>query len=125
MDSRNDAYFTNLLHQDSSLNDQIILESPDSITEYFNQHVEISTETSQFSTEKKPTSKKAQRGSSFSVDEDKLLVSAWLNISLDAVQANEQKQIAFWRRVHAYFHTYKNFNCDHTQISLSHRWSVI
>ena len=74
------------MHQDSSLNDQIILESPDSITGYLNQHVEISTETSQFSTKKKPTSKKAQRGSSFSVDEDKLLVSAWLNISLDAVQ---------------------------------------
>ena len=35
--------------------------------------------------------KKTQWGGNFIVEEDCLIVSAWLNISLDAVQGNEQK----------------------------------
>ena len=38
------------------------------------------------------TTNKGKQGVNFSVDEDKLLVSAWLNTSLDLVHGNELKQ---------------------------------
>jgi hypothetical protein len=46
---------------------------------------------------------KTQRHGNFTVEEDKLLVSAWLNTSLDAVHENEQKHEAFYERIAAYF----------------------
>nr|POF05729.1 hypothetical protein CFP56_32982 [Quercus suber] len=36
-----------------------------------------------------------KRGGNFSVDEDKLLVSAWLNISMDAVQARNPSGVTY------------------------------
>ena len=36
------------------------------------------------------SSTKGKRGSNFSVEEDKLLVSTWLNTSVDAINSNEQ-----------------------------------
>ena len=36
------------------------------------------------------SSTKGKRGSNFSVEEDKLLVEAWLNTSVDAINSNEQ-----------------------------------
>ena len=39
-----------------------------------------------------PTNKKAQRQGNFTLEEDKLLVSAWLNIGLDVVRGFEQKK---------------------------------
>ena len=41
------------------------------------------------------TTNKEKRGVNFSVNEDKLLVSAWLNTSLDLVHGNEMKQETF------------------------------
>ena len=35
--------------------------------------------------------------------EDVVLISAWLNTSKDPVTGNEQKAIAFWKRIAAYF----------------------
>ncbi|KAL0789391.1 hypothetical protein Bca101_005637 [Brassica carinata] len=35
--------------------------------------------------------------------EDGVLISAWLNTSKDAVVSNEQKTIAFWKRIAAYY----------------------
>lgn len=35
--------------------------------------------------------------------EDLVLISAWLNTSKDPVVGNEQKAIAFWKRIAAYF----------------------
>ena len=37
------------------------------------------------------TTKKSQRGNNFTIEEDNMLVSAWLNNSLDAVLSNDQK----------------------------------
>ena len=34
--------------------------------------------------------------------EDGVLISAWLNTSKDPVVRNEQKAIAFWKRIEAY-----------------------
>ena len=38
------------------------------------------------------SSTKGKRGSNFSIEEDKLLVAAWLNTSVDAINSNEQIQ---------------------------------
>ena len=45
------------------------------------------------------SSTKGKRGSNFSVEEDKLLVSAWLNTSVDAINCNEQTQNTFHQKV--------------------------
>uniref|UniRef100_A0A0D3CFU2 Myb-like domain-containing protein n=1 Tax=Brassica oleracea var. oleracea TaxID=109376 RepID=A0A0D3CFU2_BRAOL len=39
----------------------------------------------------------------WSPTEDVVLISAWLNTSKDAVVGNEQKAMAFWKRIAAYF----------------------
>ncbi|XP_048625258.1 glutathione S-transferase T3-like [Brassica napus] len=39
----------------------------------------------------------------WSPTEDKVLISAWLNTSKDPVVGNEQKAMAFWKRIAAYF----------------------
>ena len=44
---------------------------------------------------KKSTTKRSQRGNNFTIDEDINLVSAWLNVSLDAVTLTDQKHITF------------------------------
>ena len=44
---------------------------------------------------KKLTTKRSQRGNNFTIDEDINLVSAWLNVSLDAVTLTDQKHITF------------------------------
>ena len=44
-------------------------------------------------------STKGKRGSNFSVKEDKLLVAAWLNTSVDAINNNEQIQNTFRKKI--------------------------
>ena len=44
-------------------------------------------------------STKGKRGSNFSVEEDKLLVVAWLNTSVHAINSNEQTQNTFRKKV--------------------------
>ncbi|XP_050217772.2 glutathione S-transferase T3-like [Mercurialis annua] len=68
---------------------------------------------------------KKSRGGNFMIDEDLLIVSSWLNISLDAVHGNEQKHKTYWARLWEYFHKYKNFPSERTQGSLMNRWSTI
>ncbi|KAI3783374.1 hypothetical protein L1987_42453 [Smallanthus sonchifolius] len=78
-----DMYFTNLLSQDSQ----------------FGPTYDGQNETSPMSLDDSPplppnnlaNVKKSIRGVNFSPEEDKLLVSAWLNCSLDAVQGTDQK----------------------------------
>uniref|UniRef100_J3N2A0 No apical meristem-associated C-terminal domain-containing protein n=1 Tax=Oryza brachyantha TaxID=4533 RepID=J3N2A0_ORYBR len=66
-----------------------------------------------------------KRTKNFSDEEDYLLVSAWLNISLDAVQGVDQSKSTYWNRIYKYFHEHKIFNSDHSQGSLNHRWTGI
>ncbi|KAJ0041018.1 hypothetical protein Pint_28053 [Pistacia integerrima] len=68
---------------------------------------------------------KDSRGGNFTVEEDLLIVSAWLNTSLDVVQGNEHKLKTYWARLWEYFHKYKNFESERTQVSLMNRWSTI
>ena len=49
------------------------------------------------------SSTKGKRGSNFSIEEDKLLVAAWLNTSVDTINSNEQTQNTFRKKVWEYF----------------------
>ncbi|KAI8001376.1 hypothetical protein LOK49_LG09G02434 [Camellia lanceoleosa] len=71
------------------------------------------------------TTEKSQRGRNFTTEEDSMIISAWLNISLDPVQGNEQQSKAYWLRVWEYFHQFKTFSSSHSQTSLMNRWSAI
>ena len=71
------AYFTNLMHDGIHLNDEVIDQS------------------SPISPQVDSTTKK-QRGGNFTSEEDIMIISAWFDISLDAVQGNEQKYKTYW-----------------------------
>ena len=51
--------------------------------------------------------KKTTHGISFSPEEDKLLVAAWLNTSVDPVHGNEQHKTTFYSKVAKYFKDHK------------------
>ena len=72
---------------------------------------------------KKSITKKSQWESNFTVDEDIKLVSAWLNVSLDAVTLTDQKHTTFWDRIWSTFHNDKKFN--RSKDFLCSRWSTI
>ncbi|CAN6203723.1 unnamed protein product [Urochloa humidicola] len=65
------------------------------------------------------------RTKNFKDEEDRLLVSAWLNVGMDPVQGVDQPQTSFWSRIYDYFHANKSFESDRTQGSLMNRWSTI
>ena len=67
--------------------------------------------------------RKVNEESTSLVDEDINLVSAWLNVSLDAVTLTNQKHTTFWERIWFTFHNDKKFN--HIRDSLNSRWSTI
>jgi hypothetical protein len=56
--------------------------------------------------------KDKKRSRNFSVDEDKLLVSGWLNVSHDPIQGVDQARGTYWSRNHRYFHVNKKFDFD-------------
>ncbi|XP_028117196.1 glutathione S-transferase T3-like [Camellia sinensis] len=118
MDSSGDPFFTNLLQEGSNLDNQFMK------SQYLNQISQGAGQESQFSTKKESATKKSCSGN-FSKKEDNLLISAWLNTSLDAVHGNEQKSKTFWRRVGEYFHEHKTFISERTDNSLMNRWLII
>ncbi|KAG6657296.1 hypothetical protein CIPAW_04G080400 [Carya illinoinensis] len=67
--------------------------------------------------------RKSVRGANFTPEEDKLLVSAWLNCSLDAVQGTDQKHSQLWEKKFEYFQQFKETTNERTIKSLIHRWS--
>ncbi|KAK7838122.1 glutathione s-transferase t3 [Quercus suber] len=71
------------------------------------------------------SSAKGKRGSNFSVEEDKLLVAAWLNSSVDAVSSNEQTSNTFRKKVWVYFQKYNTSGTTRTVVSLLSRWGAI
>ena len=66
-----------------------------------------------------------KRSKNFTKDEDLMLVSAWLNVSLDPVHGADQPHSTYWKRIYDYFHSNKTFASDRTQNSLISRWSGI
>ncbi|KAK3147245.1 hypothetical protein QOZ80_3BG0279970 [Eleusine coracana subsp. coracana] len=73
--------------------------------------------------ESTPSSKPNQKpkGKNFNVDEDRLLVSAWLNISTDSKQGTNQTKGTFWTRVHTYYQNHRESLPERSQSSLLHR----
>ena len=72
------------------------------------------------------TAKNSQgRSKNFRDEEDILLVSGWLNVSMDPIQGVDQTQGSFWKRIHAYFHQQKMFESNRSEGSLMNRWSGI
>ena len=65
------------------------------------------------------TAKKLQRGSNFSIQEDVLLVSAFLNVNQDVVQSTNQKRTTYWSRIWEYYHQWKTFTFEYTVSSLT------
>ncbi|KAK1589245.1 hypothetical protein Q3G72_031916 [Acer saccharum] len=73
-----------------------------------------------------PTKKRVKRQGKYRIEEDLLLVSAWLNTSMDPVQGTLQKNTSFWSRINAYYHENKGMIIsDRDQNGLEHRWSAI
>jgi hypothetical protein len=64
-----------------------------------------------------------KRQKNFSDHEDEVLVSGWMNISLDPIVGKDQKSGKYWSRISEYFHTYSETNCPIS--SLMHRWETI
>ncbi|CAN6177553.1 unnamed protein product [Urochloa humidicola] len=72
------------------------------------------------------TAKSAQgRSKNFRDEEDKLLVSAWLNVGMDPIPGVEQSHGRLWTRIHDYFHSNKTFESNRSEGSLMNRWSGI
>ncbi|WVZ96290.1 hypothetical protein U9M48_041946 [Paspalum notatum var. saurae] len=107
-----EGYFSNLMNQNTNLMFDDVSSLPDDPPA----PVVVST----------PSSRRNQgRSKNFSDKEDSLIVSAWLNISMDPVYGTNQTRGTFWKRVHAFYHKYKDFESDRTQSSISHRWASI
>jgi hypothetical protein len=51
--------------------------------------------------------KKPLRGGNFNMDEDNMLISSWIEVTMDAVQGNEKK---YWHRIWEFCHEHKTFN---------------
>ena len=102
-----------------------MMESPNQMGQHLNPHARVSYQESPSQVEMEPTVKKSQRGSNFTIEEDLLLVSAWLTICLDAVQGNEQKHKTYWRRIWDCFQNKKTFISERSPTSLMNWWSTI
>ena len=85
MDFQYDGPLTDLLMNDTDLYDDTIQSNPTVLAPVQNEVVS--------------RLRKSQRTKNFSVEEDKLIVSAWLNTSKDAITGNEQQGGAFWQRI--------------------------
>lgn len=67
-----------------------------------------------------------KRSKNFSMKEDVLLVSAWVNISTDAIQDSDQSRNTYWNRISDFFfHANKDFTSDRSQNSLMYCLSTI
>ena len=85
---------------------------------------EVHTQQSPHEVQMESITKKTQWGGNFGLEEDCLIVSAWLNTSLDAVQGKEQKHKTYWNRVWEYFNK-KTFTSTRNANSPMNRWSTI
>ncbi|XP_020243284.1 glutathione S-transferase T3-like [Asparagus officinalis] len=72
-----------------------------------------------------PLQKKLMRKSKYRIEEVILLVSAWINTSIDPMQGTLQKYATFWNQEATYYHENKTFSSDRDQKGLEHRWSAI
>ena len=64
------------------------------------------------------SSTKWKWGTNFSVEKDQVLMSAWLNTSVDAIKSNEQTHNTFCQKIWEYFTQYNTPGTTRTAISL-------
>ena len=102
---------TDLLMNDTDLYDDTIPSNPTLLAPIQNEVV--------------PRLKKSQRTKNLSVEEDKLIVCAWLNTSKDVITRNEQQGGAFWQRILQYFELHGGNHGERSQSSIKSRWSDI
>ena len=67
----------------------------------------------------------SKRGDNFSVDEDLLLISAWLNISMNVMHGANQRAGKFWKKIWQYFCENNTYGTTRFASSLSSRWGTI
>ena len=67
----------------------------------------------------------SKHGGNFSVDEDLLLIAAWLNIGMDAMHGTKQKGDKFWTKIWEFFCTNNTYETTHSSTSLSSQWGNI
>uniref|UniRef100_A0A7N2RAT5 No apical meristem-associated C-terminal domain-containing protein n=2 Tax=Quercus lobata TaxID=97700 RepID=A0A7N2RAT5_QUELO len=115
MDSRNYSSFIDLVRGNINLEDEIFDVSESSA---------LLVEDSPVNDEAATSKKKQARGVNFSVEEDKLLVAAWLNTSVDPVYGNEQHKTTFYGKVAKYFMDQKT-DSTRSVASLTTRWGTI
>ncbi|KAG6634995.1 uncharacterized protein LOC122281301 [Carya illinoinensis] len=95
-------------------------------TPTFSQHSNVVVASTPLHGEKRPPTKKVQRGASFTVEEDNVLVSGWLNISIDAIRGTDQKSTQMWERISEFYYEYKKPQTMNRSVgSLINRWSMI
>ncbi|XP_038701888.1 uncharacterized protein LOC119998622 [Tripterygium wilfordii] len=122
MDSQNSSYFTSLLSGGSSTDDPLFTQDYGDVNEYSPNVPQVTNTPSNTSS----IARKNQRGSNFAIDDDMMLISAYLNICLDPVIGNQQKLGAYWERIEKYFNENKESeNIFRTKGSLQHRWDKI
>jgi hypothetical protein len=77
--------------------------------------------------------RRAKKGAShrqkkFDIEEDKVICSAWLQVSKDAIVGANQPRSTFWGRIRAFFEEHKDkkiATIDRTEASIMHRWGTI
>ena len=111
MDLQYDDSLTYLLMNDTDLYDDTIQSNPTVLAPVQNEDV--------------PRLKKSQRTKNFSIEEDKLIVSAWLNTSKDAITGNEQQGDAFWQRILQYLELHGGNQEERSQSSIKSRCTNI
>src|SRR5438105_7792924 len=71
---------------------------------------------------RKATTKKLPN---FTVDEDKVSISCWLNVSTDPIVSTGQKTEAYWKRIFDAYNANHGSYPERTQKSLTKRWDSI
>ena len=113
------TYITGIMNEDIEIDSQFIGTSQNTPVSVFDSPPPPSPQVENAS------STKGKRGSNFSIEKDKLLVAAWLNISVDAINSNEQTQNTFRKKVWEYFMQYNTSGTTCTIVSLISRWGAI
>ena len=111
MNLQYDGSLTDLLMNDTDLYDDTIQSNPPVLAPIQNEVV--------------PRLRKSQRTNNFSVEEDKLIVFAWLNTSKYAIIGNEQQGGAFWQKILQYLELHGGNHGERSQSSIKSRWTDI
>ena len=80
MNFHDDLYYTNLLYGGSNADNQSLTGDYDATSQFVTP--------CQIPIQQEPSTKQKHRARNFTIKEDNLLISAWLNISMDAVHGN-------------------------------------